>query len=62
MFRYPAGSTDGEEACIVFGINDDVIVGPNAFRSFTVELTNVVNGSLGNPQTATVQIMDDDVG
>ena len=62
MFSYPTGSTDGQGACIVFGINDDADVGPNAFRSFTVALMNVEGGSLGNPQTATVQIMDDDVG
>ena len=62
MFRYPANSTDGQEACIVFSITDDVIVGPNASRSFTVNLINVVGGSLGNPQTATVEIMDDDAG
>ena len=59
MFRYPAGSTDGVEDCIEFDITDDAMSGP-PFRSFTVELTNVMGGSLGNPSTATVQILDDD--
>ena len=60
MFSYPAGSNDGMQRCSQFTILDDVTAGPNSFRFLIIDLINVVGGSLGNPPTTTVKILDDD--